>query len=344
MKKKPPDNDFTSTSLQRCRDIIYINVFDEVEVNLPIIEREREQTIHKRISRNWLGSIRIPFANVYINSRLEGTYIVNVPSPLLGYTRDRGSSQARFYSNANLDVPLNPSLLRMFITMEPQLIPPETLVQTLDSTESFELLNHAREWVQELITAFPDRDYKATVSDITGRAVFITRFLHPLTPPPLSIDDSLPPQVAASTTAAPLAANEDRSNIQSQRVARFVSMIPFLSDSIAFPGICDIWETSAQFLQTMAGDDEEHAVLLNNYFTSLNKRAWIALGKSIYSGPCCFVLTQEGDRKFSCWSVSDGVGVSTRDTWNQIQNIYLLANEENVRNSNCLTLIRLGMH
>jgi hypothetical protein len=28
----------------------------------------------------------------------------------------------------------------------------------------------------------------------------------------------------------------------------------------------------------MAGDDEEHAVLLNNYFLTLNKRSWIALG------------------------------------------------------------------
>jgi hypothetical protein len=28
----------------------------------------------------------------------------------------------------------------------------------------------------------------------------------------------------------------------------------------------------------MAGDDEEHAVLLNNYFLKLNKKSWIALG------------------------------------------------------------------
>jgi hypothetical protein len=28
----------------------------------------------------------------------------------------------------------------------------------------------------------------------------------------------------------------------------------------------------------MAGDDEEHAVLLNNYFLTLNKKSWIAMG------------------------------------------------------------------
>jgi hypothetical protein len=32
---------------------------------------------------------------------------------------------------------------------------------------------------------FPDREYKATVSDINGRAVFIPRFLRPLPIPPI---------------------------------------------------------------------------------------------------------------------------------------------------------------
>ena len=29
-----------------------------------------------------------------------------------------------------------------------------------------------------------------------------------------------------------------------ERIARFVSMIPFVSDSAAFPDLCDIWSTS----------------------------------------------------------------------------------------------------
>lgn len=29
-----------------------------------------------------------------------------------------------------------------------------------------------------------------------------------------------------------------------ERIARYVSMIPFLSDSAAFPDLCDIWATS----------------------------------------------------------------------------------------------------
>jgi hypothetical protein len=43
---------------------------------------------------------------------------------------------------------------------------------------------------------FPDREYKATVSDINGRAVFIPRFLRPLPIPPIvpttTTDESTP--------------------------------------------------------------------------------------------------------------------------------------------------------
>lgn len=46
-------------------------------------------------------------------------------------------------------------------------------------------MNHARKWVEDLSKKFPDREYKATVTDINGRAVFIPRFIHPLPLPPL---------------------------------------------------------------------------------------------------------------------------------------------------------------
>ena len=59
---------------------------------------------------------------------------------------------------------------------------------------------------------------------------------------------------------------------------------------------------------------------------------FIYLGVSIYSGPCCFVLTKDDGQNYpTCWSVADGQDASTIDTWNPIRSIYLLANEENVR-------------
>ncbi|CAF1037854.1 unnamed protein product [Rotaria sordida] len=315
---QPPDNDFDASSIQRCRDILYINIFDELHVDQPKTDQERDQIIRERIARNWLGSIKIPFSNIYVNGRLEGTYRLNIPNPLLGYSRDK-------FSGTKLDTTqriLPTSVLRMFATMDPLLAPPESIQQSFDSTESLELLNHARFWVEELNKKFPNRDYKATVSDINGRAVFIPRFLHPLPLPPFGLT------AADTTTAAAAGGGGDN---QMQQLARFVSLIPFLADTVTFPGLCDIWETSDQFLRTMSGDDEEHAVLLNNYFLTLNRNSWIAIGVSIYSGPCCFVLTKnDGQRYPTCWSVADGRDALTIDTWNPIRSIYLLANRENV--------------
>jgi hypothetical protein len=36
-----------------------------------------------------------------------------------------------------------------------------------------------------------------------------------------------------------------------------------------------------QFLDLLAGDEEEHAVLLCNYFLSLGKKAWLVMGSAI---------------------------------------------------------------
>ncbi|KAG7277509.1 hypothetical protein CRUP_030671 [Coryphaenoides rupestris] len=64
-------------------------------------------------------------------------------------------------------------------------------------------------------------------------------------------------------------------------VARFVSLVPSLPDSISFSGVCDLWSTCDQFLTLLAGDEEEHAVLLCNYFLSMGKKAWLIIGTAI---------------------------------------------------------------
>lgn len=67
-----------------------------------------------------------------------------------------------------------------------------------------------------------------------------------------------------------------------RRLARFVSLIPFFTDSSAFIGNCDLWTTTDQFLQMLGGDHEEHAVFLCNLFRSLTGvRAWVVIGRGI---------------------------------------------------------------
>lgn len=93
-------------------------------------ERDREHTVHLRKHRYWLGSLKIPFSNVYFNSKIEGTFKIETPPVLLGYTRDPKQSYLQSFStieaNFNLDEPIKESsYITLFITIEPQLLVPD---------------------------------------------------------------------------------------------------------------------------------------------------------------------------------------------------------------------------
>ena len=54
------------------------------------------------------------------------------------------------------------------------------------------------------------------------------------------------------------------------RMARWVSLIPYESDTINFAGLYDLWSSHEEFISCLLGDDEEHALLLIAYFLQLN--------------------------------------------------------------------------
>lgn len=99
--------------------------------------------------------------------------------------------------------------------------------------------------------------FKALAPNMEGEYVFISRFLHP--------HGQKPPPKHFLNSAAP---RDDSVNADVSECLRFVSLIPFLSDFTVFRDL-DMWCTSAQFLEILAGDDEEHAILLWNFFQYL---------------------------------------------------------------------------
>ncbi|XP_042898083.1 coiled-coil and C2 domain-containing protein 2A [Parasteatoda tepidariorum] len=302
-----PNDNYLPANLESVKDVIYINLFDEVTVDLLESEKERASIVYERLERRWLGNLKIPFTTLYLNSKIEGTFRLNVPQVLLSY-----ENEPRPWLTGLSNLSGNHTYISFFMTIEPCLQLPEIFRDQFDSAEPEKVLLEVEKWRQSVIPRYPDRLIKLMSVDLSGKWMFVTRFLRSIAPP------------------EELLGYNKESMEAMEMLARFVSLIPTVSDSVTFPGLCDIWSTSEQFLQMMTGDEEEHAILLCNYFLHLGKKAMLLLGSGIPEGPTAYVVMWESSVNILVWNATTGDYFNIRDNHSPLQSVGCLISTDNV--------------
>eukprot|EP00818_Percolomonas_sp_WS_P008297 CAMPEP_0117448902 /NCGR_PEP_ID=MMETSP0759-20121206/7651_1 /TAXON_ID=63605 /ORGANISM="Percolomonas cosmopolitus, Strain WS" /LENGTH=1533 /DNA_ID=CAMNT_0005241325 /DNA_START=194 /DNA_END=4791 /DNA_ORIENTATION=- len=368
-----PNHDFSSDVIKSIKDVLYFDIFDE----LTITNVKDDQYLHdlsKRAEFRWIGGFSIPFSTLYRAGKVLGTFTVKTPPINLGYKyRDENDQDTRLTICITVDPPLpqpeditdsissgelpalfsyvnwwtkimenNPNCKNRIITaMEPnnygkttlicRYITPQKPPAILFTGDDFQQTTAA----SEMLTSDEEEERNRHTGDDSH----------------LEENDERSPQnttVVGEDTAA-ITSNvnistlpHDKKQLLVHKCARFVSLIPFVDDIVAFLERTDVWQTSQEFLADGGGDDEEHANLLCNYFKYLQKKTWVVVGRAVPEGEASYVLTEEErevesrtgfsstQKYYLLWNAATGEAFDTTDPMCPIYEVGTIFDETNV--------------
>ncbi|KAF4708828.1 Coiled-coil and C2 domain-containing protein 2A [Perkinsus olseni] len=272
---RPRDVEVPSEDFAELPESVHLNVFDERSVVRTLRDG---YTVRTDTERRFLGSFSLPLSSIFNSpSAVDGTFRLDTPAVTLGYSP--AESQEEFSgSHIVLSATINP-LIAITQRQQQDITP---------GAEPRAFLNHVQRWLERLRSAYPKSIVEGSMAlgtDLDGRSVLACRYVaQPLTPPPevTSLDD---PHAI-------------------ERAARFVSMIPFLTDDQIFSSLkgstklnLDVWCTPQNFIDIRAGDWEEHATLLCSYFKRIDTHRRLQSSNYPVVESSCIVCRYIADEK-----------------------------------------------
>uniref|UniRef100_A0ABM5G1C7 Protein CC2D2B isoform X9 n=1 Tax=Pogona vitticeps TaxID=103695 RepID=A0ABM5G1C7_9SAUR len=307
-----PGRDYTFSGLSKIKDKININIFDECMIEKHEDACPKSCSSHSYIRKNWLGSVTFPFSALLEQSKICGTFQVNTPPVLHGYTWSKTYVPPKEECYGQ-DLKAY-TFLTIFATIEPQLSSAE------NNLESDKLVDHEAEtplqrayiFKQTCKALFPKRRLLTSVFNYQGTDILVTEYIMTLNPPQQLLD-----------------MYPDDLNSTSDLISRFVSLIPCISDAVDEKDDIDVWMTSEDCIKMGICNKEEHAVLLCNYFLYIRKKAWVLLGTSVLEGKVAYVATLENGEYF-LWNPLTGHCYRQFDAFCPLQSIDCLISRENV--------------
>lgn len=300
----PPHGEFNHSNLEQVDDVVHFTLFDEIvrddaarggflDGENTIREERRFLGMYISTRRITLlthiaGSFSIPFSTILAQKRIEGTFRLNTPPLNYGYKASssvapnheapspssggilgmfgiggglkRKVEEPRFFDESTESElewfccgNRNSTYITIMATLDPLLTSSPYLDSDLSVATAYPpdrpLIPRVQYWLEKLKSIgnhTKNRKYTIFGANSDGLSVLVCRYLKPLQPPP-----------GITTRRACIHA---------------VSLIPFIPDSQAFVGEFDLWCTTKQTLEIMAGDEEEHATTLYNYLYYLSLR------------------------------------------------------------------------
>ncbi|XP_044791194.1 protein CC2D2B isoform X5 [Bubalus bubalis] len=239
-----PGHDCNFSSLSKIKDNIYINIFDEM-----IIEKHEDRCFkscsgHSYIRKNWLGSIVFPFSALLQQSEISGTFQVNIPPVLLGYTWSKTYvSPKEDYNGQNLK---ECTFLNIFATIEPQISYAICSPELDKFSDQIDILERARIFTKNCKALFPKRRITTTVFNDEGIQILVIRYIKALNPPQQLLDMFL-----------------HDSNARLDLVAHFVSLIPIMPEALDENDGFDIWMTSEGHVAYVLTQETDEYLLWN---------------------------------------------------------------------------------